>query len=63
VTCGRCQIAIEQGEPCWYCEQPLCVDCWEDEGHCGHPEADGINEVADAGLVTSASLSEALVIA
>ena len=40
MTCGRCQVPIEQGEPCWYCEQLLCVDCWEDTGHCGHPDAD-----------------------
>jgi len=65
VTCGRCGGAIPPGrdELCWFCEGPLCVDCWEDSGHCGHPEADALSEAAEAGLVTAESLNEALVIA
>lgn len=45
-TCGRCK---EKGDPdametCWYCIGPMCSSCWDDHGHCGHPEADAINE-------------------
>jgi len=65
VTCGCCGVFIPSGrdELCWYCEGPLCADCWELEGHCGHPEADALNEVADALWINAATLSEALVIA
>jgi len=47
-TCGRCGVEItdEQPEICWWCEADLCDDCWEDYGHCGHPEADQANEAA-----------------
>jgi hypothetical protein len=26
----------------------LCGPCWEDVGHCGHPEADAVNEASKA---------------
>ena len=45
-VCRHCKKEIEQVEPeiCWYCGRPLCGECWEIYGHCGHPEADLINE-------------------
>lgn len=48
-TCARCGKAFyDDTEPdvCWYCQDFLCGDCWEDYGHCGHPEADAQNELA-----------------
>lgn len=50
--CRRCGKEVPQGheERCWYCMGPLCVDCWDQFGHCGHPEADAINDrMAQAG--------------
>lgn len=46
--CGRCKRVIRQdhAEICWYCLEDLCYDCWDEYGHCGHPEADKINEIA-----------------
>ena len=44
--CGRCPKELhgfEETEWCWWCEGPLCKDCWENFGHCGHPEADEAN--------------------
>lgn len=49
MTCGRCQKQIESpedGELCWYCGGDLCYECWDEVGHCGHPEAEAINEKA-----------------
>jgi len=48
VNCGRCseEIDNESAEYCWYCMAYLCGDCWEEIGHCGHEEADRINEEA-----------------
>jgi len=43
MKCGRCEVEIADGddEACSYgdCPKPLCYVCWEDVGHCGHPEA------------------------
>jgi hypothetical protein len=41
VPCGYCGRAVEKAgaERCWHCHSPLCGDCWEEIGHCGHPEA------------------------
>jgi len=41
VTCGNCggDVRKSLAEFCWYCSGPLCGDCWETTGHCGHPEA------------------------
>jgi len=49
-NCGRCKKETDNGneEACWYCIGPLCGDCWEEFGHCGHPEADEANEKAKA---------------
>lgn len=33
---------------CWYCCEPLCSECWEELGHCGHPEAERANELTRA---------------
>jgi hypothetical protein len=41
--CGRCAKEVPddaQLEYCWYCEGPLCVDCWERTGVCGCPGSD-----------------------
>lgn len=47
--CGRCGKALiydDDEEFCWYCHAPLCYDCWDHFGHCGHPEANAENERA-----------------
>lgn len=39
--CGRCARELrdrDRIELCIWCEGPLCEDCWEVPGHCGHPE-------------------------
>jgi hypothetical protein len=41
--CGR-KMQADDAEVCWYCSGDLCGECWERYGHCGHPEADAINE-------------------
>lgn len=46
VECGRCENMTIAHEVCWYCQGPLCDDCWDGHGHCGHPEADAMNEIA-----------------
>jgi len=45
-TCARCHKSLHQrnAEICWYCTSYLCVNCWDEYGHCGHPEADELNE-------------------
>ena len=46
--CGRCgnQIPGDRAESCWFCQVGLCYDCWDEFGHCGHPEADEANRRA-----------------
>lgn len=41
VSCGGCgrDMHADVAEYCWYCSGPLCGDCWERVGHCGHAEA------------------------
>jgi len=53
--CGRCSKKLhrDQTEVCWYCSGDLCGACWEQHGHCGHPEADAINERMRAWLKRS----------
>jgi len=54
--CGRCGELLAHIPPpdaCWYCDDPLCSDCWERFAHCGHPEADEINERSRRGEVQS----------
>ena len=49
MNCGRCKglIAKDKQEYCWFCDAPLCYQCWEYKAaHCGHPEADAINEAS-----------------
>jgi hypothetical protein len=46
--CGRCW-AIVAGTVtwfCWWCGGALCDGCGDRYGHCGHPEADAVNEAA-----------------
>lgn len=45
VPCGRCkkQVYVLHAESCWYCMADLCIDCWEQVGHCGHTEAEQLN--------------------
>jgi len=46
-TCRRCRDdAGLDPEVCWYCQAPLCYECWDRFGHCGHEEADRVNEQA-----------------
>lgn len=42
MDCSRCRRQIEDGEleGCWYCEGPLCSDCWDRFGVCGCPGSD-----------------------
>lgn len=51
-------IVREDAEHCWFCGDDLCLGCWELRGHCGHPMADAINELARKGPVTSADLEK-----
>jgi hypothetical protein len=45
--CRRCRKeAGYDPDVCWYCLEPLCEECWDKYGHCGHPEAEAINEKA-----------------
>lgn len=48
LKCGRCKKLIPHGEDetCWFCNRALCYECWDEYGHCGHKEADEINERA-----------------
>jgi hypothetical protein len=33
-------------EACWFCGSDLCYECWDEHGHCGHAEAEVVNEMA-----------------
>lgn len=44
MKCNRCKKPIKISEICWYCRGALCGDCWDEYGHCGHKEAEKINE-------------------
>ncbi len=48
VSCGRCKIDVleKNAECCWWCTGWLCSVCWDNFGHCGHPEADKAIEMA-----------------
>ena len=48
IPCGKCGELIDQekAESCFYCLAYLCYICWDEFGHCGHPEADAMNEHA-----------------
>ncbi|HKQ00519.1 MAG TPA: hypothetical protein VJ735_09335 [Actinomycetes bacterium] len=44
--CGRCAAELgpnDRIELCVWCEGPLCWECWEVPGHCGHAEWELIN--------------------
>ena len=45
MQCSRCgqSLRYDQTERCWWDFAPLCGDCWERYGHCGHAEADQVN--------------------
>lgn len=47
-VCGRCLTPItpNSAEYCWFCGSVLCCVCWDRFGHCGHKEADEINEIS-----------------
>lgn len=49
-TCTRCKKGIEEDkeEYCWFCSGHLCKECWEEFGHCGHPEAEKQNDTRRA---------------
>lgn len=44
--CNRCKAVVAKPEGCWYCSADLCDACWDEHGHCGHPEAEAQNERA-----------------
>ena len=48
MSCGRCGKKIDTFDPerCWFCMAPLCVECWDTFGHCGHSRADELNRIA-----------------
>ena len=48
VKCHSCDwwTTRDDAEFCWYCGKTLCGECWEERGHCGHPEADEANREA-----------------
>jgi hypothetical protein len=50
IHCKRCHARESEftAETCWYCDGQLCYQCWEDFGHCGHPEAEAINKATPA---------------
>jgi hypothetical protein len=31
---------------CWWCGKPLCATCGDRDGHCGHADADTVNEAS-----------------
>lgn len=43
--CGACKTTLkeEDAQVCWFDLKPLCFPCWDAVGHCGHPEADRVN--------------------
>lgn len=43
LMCERCGNG-DGTQFCWYCQEGLCYPCWDAYGHCGHPEADALNE-------------------
>lgn len=45
ITCGRCSkmVILGEAESCWWCLKPLCSECWDKYGHCGHHEAEWAN--------------------
>lgn len=47
-NCCKRKITIEEAEACWYCIADLCYECWDEFGHCGHIEAERMNEIARA---------------
>jgi hypothetical protein len=49
VFCARCKKELAPGteEYCWFCDSALCFECWDLKGHCGHPEADVINNASN----------------
>ena len=58
VACGRCKakIIVKNAETCWYCTGWLCADCWDEYGHCGHLEAERVNELARQGYIFEGSI-------
>ncbi len=49
MSCNSCYKSITDAgrEFCWYCLADLCYDCWDEVGHCGHPEAEYANKHPD----------------
>lgn len=48
--CGRCRKQIPHGEEeaCWYCGHPLCGDCWDEYGECGHKGVATVQALSNA---------------
>lgn len=63
VGCGRCGVGLP-GDPerCSWCFGALCESCWEEPGHCGHPEAEAVYDGLQlASSATRAAVALALV--
>ena len=51
MTCDRCQAPLTEAtaEHCWFdTDHRLCLRCFDEFGHCGHPEANELNRLAAA---------------
>ena len=46
--CGRCHKKDQDWQYCWWCHHELCYECWDEVGHCGHPDAEAMNEAGRA---------------
>ena len=49
MKCGRCSADV--GAPtfyCWTCERPLCHNCGNQFGHCGHSLGGRVDEESTA---------------
>lgn len=44
--CNRCKKRFADEEQyCWFCKGILCFECWDEFGHCGHSDADRMNQL------------------
>lgn len=64
--CGACGLRLappaREPEACWWCNGDLCYACWDEIGHCGHAEAEAVNErMRHAGPAERAAMARAVV--
>ena len=50
-NCGKCDKKITDWEACAYCPNPLCSNCWERWGHCGHQVMYEKNSIAQVSRI------------